>query len=194
MRRSRLVQGWAVILVMLVGGCAQPGAAGGTPDAGTSGEPGGYLCHGTPVPAEVLADGATADELGDEAAAALDGASVPGIEPEQWRVLTETSTQVYLIRELPEPRDSDGEQRTHELLGIEWTDQTEDGGEGWHLVEQEDRIELGIGVEAPPGDDQNCPSNPPTPFTIELDEPLGDRTLMDVAVYPERELAVIAQD
>ncbi|MFD2028589.1 hypothetical protein [Promicromonospora aerolata] len=253
MRRSRLVQVWAVFLVGLVGGCAQPGTAGGAAGVGTSGEPRGYLCHGTPVPAAVLTDGATADELGDEAAAALDGASVPAIEPEQWRVLTETSTRVYLIRELPEPRDSDGEQRTHELLGIEWTDQTEEGGEGWqlwqhgdcalrydlgelgdaivgldpdnppdaassevpvlvteidcasgkpadgrvrveHLVELEDRVELVIGVEAPPGDGQNCPSNPPTPFTIELDEPLGNRTLVDVAVYPERELAVVAQE
>jgi len=53
-------------------------------------------------------------------------------------------------------------------------------------------VELVIGVEAPPGG-QTCPSNPPTPFTIELDEPLGDRTLTDVAVYPERELAVAAE-
>ncbi|GHH67589.1 hypothetical protein [Promicromonospora soli] len=243
------MRGWVVALVALVGGCAQTGAAGSA-----SGDAGEYLCQGTRVPAAVLTDGATtADQLGDEAAAALDGASVPGIEPERWRVLTEISTQVYLIRELPEPRDADdGERRTHELLGIEWTDQTEEGGEGWQLwrhgdcalrydlgglgdaivaldpdnppdpvssevhllvteiacaggepadgrltlerlVELEDRVELVIGVEAPPGDAQTCQSNPPTPFTIELDEPLGDRTLMDGAVYPERELAAVAK-
>ncbi|WP_454858982.1 hypothetical protein [Promicromonospora soli] len=247
MRRSRLMQGWTVALVALVGGCAQTGVAGGAA-GGTSDEPGGvYLCQGTRVPASVLTDGATADQLGDEAAAALDGASVPDIEPEQWRVLTETSTEVYLIRELPEPRDNDGERRTHELMGIEWVDQTEEGGEGWQfwqhsdcalrhelggpadaivaldpdnppdpassqvhvlvtetacaggepaygrvtlerLAQLEDRVELVIGVEAPPGDAQTCQGNPPTPFTVELEEPLGDRTLFDVAVYPEREL------
>jgi hypothetical protein len=247
MRRSRLMQGWAAALVALVGGCAQTGPAGGAPD-----DQGEYRCQGTRVPAAVLTDGATADQLGDEAAAALDGASVPDIEPEEWRVLTETSTDVYLIRELPKPRvDDHGERRTHELMGIEWTDQTEEGGEGWQLwqhgdcalrydlgglgdaivaldpdnppdpassevhllvtevacasgkpaegrltlerlVELEDRVKLVIGVEAPPGDAQSCQSNPPTPFTVELDAPLGDRTLMDGAVYPERELAAVA--
>lgn len=246
-RRSRLTQGGAAALLVLVGGCAQAGAAGGSPVGDASGDGGEYLCQGARVPASVLADGATADQLGEEAAAALDGASVPDIEPEQWRVLTETGTQVYLVRELPEPRDSDGEQRTHELMGIERVDQTEDGGEGWQLwqygdcalrydlgdlgsaivaldpdnlpdpdssrvhllvtevacaggkpadgrvalarlAEHEDRVELVLGV-APPGGAQNCQSNPPTPFTVELDEPLGARALVDAAVYPERELA-----
>jgi hypothetical protein len=31
----------------------------------------------------------------------------------------------------------------------------------------------------PPMGDQSCPSHPPTPFTLELDEPLGDRLLLD---------------
>ena len=57
------------------------------------------------------------------------------------------------------------------------------------LVEHDDRVELVVGVEAPPGEGHSCPSNPPTPFTVELDEPLGTRPLVDVAVYPERELA-----
>ena len=240
------MQGWAVALTVVLGGCAQTSAAGGT-----SGEPGEYLCSGTRVPAAVLTDGATADQLGDEATAALDGASVPEIEADQWRVLTESDTQVYLVRELPKPRDNDGERRTHELLGIEWTDQTEEGGEGWQLwqygdcalrydlsglgdaivaldpdnppdpassqvhllvtevgcaggkpadgrvrlerlAELEDRVELVIGVEAPEGA-QTCPSNPPTAFTVELDEPLGDRTVVDGAVYPVLELAVAAE-
>ncbi|MEV0952054.1 hypothetical protein [Promicromonospora sp. NPDC050249] len=247
MRRSGLMQGGAVALVMLAGGCAQADAAGGSPVGDEAGESVEYLCQGTPVPASVLTDGATADQLGEEAAAALDGASVPDIDPQQWRVLTETDTKVYLVRELPEPRDSDGEQRTHEVMGIEWLDETEDGGEGWQLwrhgdcalrydlgdlgsavvaldpdnppdpgssqvhllvsefacasgepadgrvtlerlVEREDRVELVVGVEAPPGV-QTCQSHPPTPFVVELDEPLGARTLVDVAVYPERELA-----
>lgn len=252
MRRSRPIQIGAVALVLLTASCAPPDTAGGPAVGDASGQPGEYLCHGTPVPAAVLADGTTADQLGDESAAALDGASVPEIEPEQWRVLAETSTRVYLIRELPEPRDTDdGERRTHELLGIEQVDQTEDGGAGWQLaeygdcalrhdlgelgdaivaldpdnppdpaseevhllvtevtcasgkpadgrielerlVELEDRVELVIGVEPLPGD-QTCPSNPPTPFTIELDEPLGDRTLLDAVVHPEQELTVTAE-
>lgn len=247
MRRSGLIQGGVVALGMLVSGCAQAGAAGGSPVGDASVEESAYLCQGTPVPASVLTDGATADQLGEEAAAALDGASVPDIDPEQWRVLTETDTKVYLVRELPEPRDSDGEQRTHEVMGIEWVDETEEGGEGWQLwrhgdcalrydlgdlgdamvaldpdnppdpdssqvhllvtefacasgeladgrvtlerlVEHEDRVELVVGVEPPPGI-QTCQSHPPTPFIVELDEPLGSRTLVDAAVYPERELA-----
>ncbi|MEU4388622.1 hypothetical protein [Promicromonospora sp. NPDC023805] len=250
MRRSRLMQGGAAALMMLVGGCAQADAAGGSPVSDDAGKSEEYLCQGTRVPASVLTDGPTADQLGEEAAAALDGASVPDIEPEQWRVVTESGTKVYLVRELPEPRDSDGEQRTHEVMGIEWVDQTEDGGEGWQLwqqsdcalrydlgdlgsavvaldpdnppdpassqvhllvtefacasgelsegrvtlerlVEHEDRVELVVGVEALPGV-QTCQSHPPTPFTVELDEPLGDRTLVDAAVYPERELAAAA--
>jgi hypothetical protein len=252
MRRSRLTRGWAVALVVLVGGCAQTGATGGAPVDGASDDSGEYLCQGTPVPAAVLDDGATtADQLGDETATALDGASVPEIEPDQWQVLTESSTQVYLIRELPKPRDNDGERRTHELMGIEWIDQTEDGGEGWQLwqygdcalrhdlgelgdaivaldpdnppdltssqvhvlvtevgcasgyladgrvtlerlAQLEDRVELVIGVEAT-NSDETCPSNPPTPFAVELNEPLGDRTLVDGAVYPVRELAAAAE-
>lgn len=190
MRRSRLTQGGAAIaLMMLVGGCAQADAVGGSPVADEAGDGDEYLCQGTPVPASVLTDGATADQLGEEAAAALDGASVPDIEPEQWRVLTETDTKVYLVRELPEPRDSDGEQvacASGEPAAGRVTLE--------RLMEHEDRVELVIGVETPPGDGQTCPSNPPTPFTVELDEPLGARALVDVAVYPERELAAAAAE
>lgn len=32
-----------------------------------------------------------------------------------------------------------------------------------------------------------CPSNPPTPYTLELEEPLGDRALLDGATDPPRE-------
>jgi hypothetical protein len=42
----------------------------------------------------------------------------------------------------------------------------------------EDVVVVTIRVIPPPGD-QTCPSNPPTPFTLVLDEPLGDRTLLD---------------
>jgi hypothetical protein len=33
----------------------------------------------------------------------------------------------------------------------------------------------------------NCPSNPPTPVVVTLEEPLGDRTLLDGGTDPPRE-------
>lgn len=49
-------------------------------------------------------------------------------------------------------------------------------------------VQLVIGVEPRDGD-QTCPSNPPTPFTVELDAPLGERTVVDASVWPYRPLA-----
>jgi hypothetical protein len=40
----------------------------------------------------------------------------------------------------------------------------------------DDVVDLDIGVR-PLGGNQTCPSNPDTPFVVELDEPLGDRTV-----------------
>lgn len=51
----------------------------------------------------------------------------------------------------------------------------------------DDQIRLLVGVE-PPGGDQTCPSNPATPVTVDLDEPVGDRRVVDVARYPPREV------
>jgi hypothetical protein len=148
MRRSRLVQGGAVALVLLAGGCAQADAAGGAPVGDASG-------------------GASASryDLGDlgEATVALDPDNPP--DPD--------STQVHLL--VTEVACAGGEPADGRVAVA-------------HLVEHEDRVEVVVGVEALPGA-QTCQSNPPTPFTVELDEPLGARALVDVAVYPERELA-----
>ncbi|GAB3163214.1 hypothetical protein GCM10027059_17290 [Myceligenerans halotolerans] len=245
MRRTVLLRSILGVSVaaLLLGGCAQAGPAGGS---GGGDEP-EYLCQGTPIPGTVLSDGTSADQLGDEAATALDTPDAGDIDPREWLILTETSTEVYLVRELPEPRDSDGELRTHEILGFEWLDETEQGSEGWqlwragdcalrydmgglgdaivaldpdnppdpdattvdllvtemacasgkpadgrievdHLAQEEDRVEIVLGIRPPPGEGQDCPSNPPTPFTLELDAPLGDRPVVDIAVHPEREL------
>jgi len=46
------------------------------------------------------------------------------------------------------------------------------------LVETEDTVTVTIGVK-PRSGDANCPSNPATPFTVTLEEPIGDRTLID---------------
>lgn len=40
-----------------------------------------------------------------------------------------------------------------------------------------DEVELEVGVR-PLGGDVNCPGNPTTPYTVELDEPLGDRSIV----------------
>jgi len=46
------------------------------------------------------------------------------------------------------------------------------------LVETEDSVTVTIGVK-PKSGFANCPSNPATPFTVTLEEPIGDRTLID---------------
>jgi hypothetical protein len=40
------------------------------------------------------------------------------------------------------------------------------------------------------GGAQSCPSNPETPFVLELEEPLGDRQLLDGSSIPARDATV----
>jgi hypothetical protein len=47
-------------------------------------------------------------------------------------------------------------------------------------------ISILLGVVPRPGG-QECPSNPETPFTIELPEPLGDRVVLDGSSVPPRD-------
>jgi hypothetical protein len=58
------------------------------------------------------------------------------------------------------------------------------------VVETETSVELLIGVGPQSDGAQSCPSNPPTPFTVELERPLGDRTILDAGVVPARKLAL----
>ena len=62
------------------------------------------------------------------------------------------------------------------------------------LVETATTVEVVIGVR-PHFDDmaRTCISNPPTPFAIDLEQPLGDRAIMDAAVVPQREITVFEQ-
>lgn len=58
------------------------------------------------------------------------------------------------------------------------------------IVEQElsdEQLSLVIGVQPQDGD-QTCPGNPPTPLTIQLDEPLGERTVVDASTLPPQPL------
>ncbi|MBG6240262.1 hypothetical protein IWX78_003259 [Mycetocola sp. CAN_C7] len=52
------------------------------------------------------------------------------------------------------------------------------------LSETETTVELVIGVQ--PNTGGTCPSNPPTPFTVNLEQPLADRTILNAAVAPAR--------
>jgi len=49
------------------------------------------------------------------------------------------------------------------------------------LDERGDRIEVVLGVR-PEGGAHTCPSNPPTPFTVTLTEPLGARVVVDATL------------
>lgn len=41
-----------------------------------------------------------------------------------------------------------------------------------------DEVEFDVRVRPRSGADQECPGNPTTPYTVELDEPLGDRSVV----------------
>lgn len=57
------------------------------------------------------------------------------------------------------------------------------------LIETESTVELVLGVRPPGGQRATCQGNPATPFTIDLERPLGDRTVLNAAVLPLREIA-----
>lgn len=57
------------------------------------------------------------------------------------------------------------------------------------LQETADQVRLRIGVRPLDGD-QDCQGNPPTPFTVELTEPLGEREVVDASVVPARPLTI----
>lgn len=57
------------------------------------------------------------------------------------------------------------------------------------LVETDEQVRLRIGVRPREGG-QDCPSNPPTPFSVELAAALGDREIVDASVVPARALVV----
>ena len=57
------------------------------------------------------------------------------------------------------------------------------------LNETTEQVQLRVGVR-PRAGDQTCQGNPPTPFTIDLSEPLGDREIVDASVVPPRPVTV----
>jgi hypothetical protein len=57
----------------------------------------------------------------------------------------------------------------------------------------DEQVRLVVGVEPRTGD-QACPSNPATPVTVALDEPIGDREVVDAGRYPPVELTTPPED
>jgi len=57
------------------------------------------------------------------------------------------------------------------------------------LVETETTVEVVLATR-PRAGAHTCPSNPATPFTLELAAPLGDRQLLNAGVLPSRTIAV----
>lgn len=53
------------------------------------------------------------------------------------------------------------------------------------LRETATTVEVSVGVTAR-GGAHTCPSNPPTPFIVQLDGPLGSRAVLDDSVHPPR--------
>lgn len=53
-----------------------------------------------------------------------------------------------------------------------------------------DEVRVRVAVRPPPGDAQTCQGNPWTPFTVDLDEPVGGRTVVDASLVPARPLPV----
>jgi hypothetical protein len=51
----------------------------------------------------------------------------------------------------------------------------------------DEQLMLVVGVRPLVGD-QDCPDNPPPPVTIQLDEPLGDRDVVDASTLPPQPL------
>lgn len=57
------------------------------------------------------------------------------------------------------------------------------------LQETPDEVSVRIGVRPREGG-QDCPGNPPTPFVVELSEPLAERSVVDASVAPPRVVPV----
>lgn len=60
------------------------------------------------------------------------------------------------------------------------------------LAETESTVELVIGVRPSSALAASCQGNPATPFTVDLERPLGDRVILNAAVVPARELTASA--
>lgn len=59
-------------------------------------------------------------------------------------------------------------------------------------AETESTVELVIGVRPSGAQEASCQANPATPFTVDLERPLGDRVILNAGVVPARQISVSA--
>lgn len=125
-------------------------------------------------------------------------ASTPGAQPE-WTLWTATTCALQRAFEglevaattfdpnaLPEPGDRSIQLLVHE--GACASGQSAEGRIRVPVLEvTPEAVRVAIATVRREGG-QDCQGNPNTPFTLELPEPLGERRLIDVGVYPEREI------
>ncbi len=97
------------------------------------------------------------------------------VDPEAGQLPPEATSVPILVQEVDcaSGRPADGRVR---VLDVDYGD---------------DRIAVVIGV-VPQAGDQACPSNPLTPFLLELDEPLGDRELVNGSDDPRASQSALA--
>lgn len=57
------------------------------------------------------------------------------------------------------------------------------------VMTSEDEVSIGLTVEPLKGDTHTCQSNEVVPYTIDLDEPLGQRTLIDASCASSKDSA-----
>ena len=55
---------------------------------------------------------------------------------------------------------------------------------------EDEAVVIAFFVEPPAGNAQTCPGNPPSTVTVTLEQPLGDRTLLDGVWYPPRQPSI----
>ena len=105
--------------------------------------------------------------------------------------------EVVLLRERAVPDDRGaGDVRTHERLVVTLAAASNSGSPAWRLfafgscaLTVSDHGGGSATVTRDPAEPP-CPSNPPTPFTVDLDEPLGDRLLLDASTLPPRPITL----
>lgn len=88
--------------------------------------------------------------------------------------------------------DVDRSSTTLPLLALEMDCNSGQDAEGRvrivEVIETETAVQLVVGIESATAQVATCVGNPWTPFEVELDAPLGDRTVVDLGTWPAGEL------
>ena len=104
----------------------------------------------------------------------LQAVAGPGLEPAEWWLPKAPDPDDTVLKaEAMQIACASGAKRKPEEFAAE-------------VTENEEEIQVAMFVEPLEGNAFECPGNPSTPVTIELGEPVGDRRIVDVSVYPTR--------